>query len=144
MVPESDANPLCLSCRLNEIIPDLTDPKNPERWGKLEMAKRRCIYSVLRMRLPMNSDAVNGGFALQFRFLADTPGAAPVTTGHADGKITVNILEADEDERERRRLQLHEPYRTLVGHFRHELGHFYWECLIKWPAVGKVPRTIWR
>jgi hypothetical protein len=130
MVPENEPDPFCVSCRLNDFIPDLTDPKNLERWHKLEMAKRRCIYSLLRMHLPMKSDAAKGGLALQFNFLADTP-AKPVITGHADGKITVNILEADEDERERRRLQLHEPYRTLVGHFRHELGHFYWDCLIK-------------
>ncbi len=52
-------------------------------------------------------------------------------TGHADGVITLNVAEADEVEREHRRLRLHEPYRTLLGHFRHEVGHYYWERLIK-------------
>ena len=54
----------------------------------------------------------------------------PVKTGHENGVITVNIAEADEDEREHRRLAMHEPYRTLVGHLRHESGHFYWDRLI--------------
>jgi len=59
------------------------------------------------------------------------PGTAPVNTGHADGIITINIAEADDAERERRRRQLYEPYRTLLGHFRHESGHYYWDLLIK-------------
>ena len=54
-----------------------------------------------------------------------------VLTGHGDGIITVNIAEADDVERERRRVLLHEPYRTLLGHFRHEIGHYYWDLLIK-------------
>src|SRR5947209_12234404 len=65
---------------------------------------------------------------LAFRFLADLPGSdEPTTTGHQDGIITVNLAEADDAERERRRMALHEPYRTLVGHFRHESGHYYWD-----------------
>jgi hypothetical protein len=70
---------------------------------------------------------------LAYKFLADldTPGAAPVLTGHANGVITLNVAEADDVERERQRLQLHEPYRTLLGHFRHEVGHYYWDLLIK-------------
>jgi hypothetical protein len=72
---------------------------------------------------------------LTFDFLADpdpgTPGATPVRTGHLNGVITINIAEADDVEREKRRLQMHEPYRTLLGHFRHESGHYYWERLIQ-------------
>ena len=52
-------------------------------------------------------------------------------TGHDDGVITVNVAEADDVERERRRVQMHEPYRTLLGHFRHESGHYYWDRLIR-------------
>jgi hypothetical protein len=70
---------------------------------------------------------------LAFEFLADPPveGAGPVLTGHANGVITINVVEADDAERERRRLELHEPYRTLLGHFRHESGHYYWDRLIR-------------
>jgi hypothetical protein len=54
-----------------------------------------------------------------------------VLTGHADGVITVNVAEADDAEREKRRVSMHEPYRTLLGHFRHEIGHYYWDRLIR-------------
>ena len=52
-------------------------------------------------------------------------------TGHDDGLITINIAEADSAERERRRVELGEPYRTLLGHLRHEVGHYYWDLLVR-------------
>ncbi len=131
-VPEADPNPLCRSCRLTHIIPDLSQPGGREGWCRLETAKRRLIYAVLGLGLPVaskNEDANNG---LAFEFLADAPGEAAVAlTGHNEGVITLNTAEADDAEREKRRLQLGEPYRTLVGHFRHESGHYYWDRLIK-------------
>ncbi|WP_245475024.1 putative zinc-binding metallopeptidase [Bradyrhizobium sp. Leo121] len=54
----------------------------------------------------------------------------PVLTGHESGLITVNLAEADDVQREIRRVSFREPYRTLLGHFRHEIGHFYWNALI--------------
>lgn len=129
MVPENDANTFCVACRLNDIVPNLADPKNVERWTKLELAKRRCVYTFLKLGLPLEAPA-NGNYkSLRFRFLQDEENA-PVKTGHENGVITINIAEADEDEREHRRLDLHEPYRTLVGHIRHESGHYYWDRLI--------------
>jgi hypothetical protein len=127
MVPESDPGPFCIACRLNETIPDLSNAKNLPRWTNLELAKRRGIYTFLKLGLPLDSAA--GPPPLKFRFLEDKADA-PVQTGHEHGIITINIAEADDDEREHRRLQLHEPYRTLVGHLRHESGHFYWDRLI--------------
>jgi hypothetical protein len=124
MVPEVNASPFCVACRLNEVIPDLVDGKNLVRWQKLELAKRRCVYTFLKLGLPVESGSGNDQAALSFRFLQDRENS-PVKTGHENGVITVNIAEADEDEREHRRLTLHEPYRTLVGHLRHESGHFY-------------------
>ena len=59
------------------------------------------------------------------------PDAKKVITGHADGVITINVAEADDDEREKRRVQLGELYRTYLGHLRHEVGHFYWSRLIE-------------
>jgi hypothetical protein len=64
-----------------------------------------------------------------FEFLADQPGQ-PVLTGHAQGVITLNVAEADDAERVKRRVEMHEPYRTLLGHFRHESGHYYWDRLV--------------
>ncbi|HEY1076717.1 MAG TPA: putative zinc-binding metallopeptidase [Fontimonas sp.] len=126
----ADGVDLCLSCRLTAVIPDLQVTDNLSRWFRIEAAKRRVIAGLLGLSLPLDA---GGAAALRFEFKADqaTPGGIePVLTGHSQGVITVNIAEADDAERERRRVTMHEPYRTLVGHFRHELGHYYWDCLI--------------
>ena len=101
-----------------------------QAWYRLEVAKRRLVFTLLRLRLPIVSrdDDPEGGLAFEFK--ADEPNGAAVLTGHADGLITINIAEADDAERERRRTSLHEPFRTLAGHFRHESGHYYWDRLI--------------
>jgi hypothetical protein len=129
-IPADDPNELCQSCQLTTTIPDLTVPGHRDAWYKLEVAKRRLIYTLQSLKLPITSrkeDPVNG---LAFEFLGETP-QLNVLTGHASGLITLNIAEADDAERERRRLQMYEPYRTIVGHFRHEIGHYYWDVLIR-------------
>jgi hypothetical protein len=132
-VPADDPNPLCRSCRLTRVIPDLGKADNKAAWYKLETAKRRLVYSLLRLGCPLKSKAEDPGHGLAFDFLADpeTPGAPQVTTGHAAGLITLNVAEAYDAEREKRRIALHEPYRTVLGHFRHEVGHYYWERLVQ-------------
>jgi hypothetical protein len=138
-VPADDPNPLCLSCRLTRVIPDLGKRGNKEAWYKLEAAKRRLVYSLLRLGCPLKSKAEDAARGLAFEFLADpeTPGAPRVTTGHAGGLITLSVAEAHDAEREKRRVELHEPYRTLLGHFRHEVGHYYWERLVQGsPRIG--------
>jgi hypothetical protein len=130
LVPVEDPHPFCVACRLNEVIPDLEVPGNPERWRKLESAKRRIIYTLMRLGLSMNGAPEEKRPALRFRFLGN-PSFGPLPlTGHSQGAITVNIAEADDDERERRRVHLREPHRTLVGHLRHEIAHYYWDQLI--------------
>ncbi len=119
---------LCASCHLNQFIPDLKVAGNQERWLLLEKAKRRLVYTLLQLGLP--TESTGGRTALRFSFLGDVPNQTPVVTGHANGLITVNIAEADDAERERRRVNLNEPYRTLLGHFRHEVAHYYWDRLI--------------
>ncbi len=133
VVPEEDPNIYCQSCRLTRVIPNLSRPAHKEAWYKLEVAKRRLIYSLLVLGCPLESKLEQPESGLAFEFLADPEieGEPKVLTGHADGVITLNIAEADDLERERRRLGLHEPYRTLLGHFRHEVGHYYWDRLIK-------------
>ena len=129
LVSPGDSEPFCTSCRLNKVIPSLDDAANRERWFKLEQAKRRLVYTLLGLGLPTDGLPAEGRPSLRFQFLASTAGA-PVTTGHAEGLITLDIAEADDAERERRRVNLHEPYRTLLGHLRHEVGHYYWDRLI--------------
>ncbi|MEJ6024269.1 zinc-binding metallopeptidase family protein [Ramlibacter sp. PS4R-6] len=127
-VPQDDPNPLCVSCRQTRVLPDLSVAGNHERWYKVERAKRYLFYTLAKLGLAavMPKDGHDGPV---FEFLADTPGHR-VMTGHAGGVITLNIAEADDDERVKRRVQMHEPYRTLLGHLRHESGHFYWDRLI--------------
>ena len=137
MVAVNDPNQFCASCRLNKLIPNLSLPGNLDRWRKFETAKRRIIYTLLRLGLPMEEAPGENRPALRFNFIGDSDDGTPQLTGHANGLITINIAEADEVERERRRVNLHEPYRTLLGHLRHEVGHYYWDRLIagsKWLA----------
>src|SRR4029079_3063916 len=92
-----DGHPLCSSCRLTRVIPDLSELSNKEAWYRLEVAKRRLGYSLMALKLPLlnRDDDPQGGLA--FEFLADTPGSEqPVLTGHADGVITINIAEAND------------------------------------------------
>ncbi|MBJ3776875.1 zinc-binding metallopeptidase family protein [Acuticoccus mangrovi] len=135
LVPAGGPDTLCIACRHNHTIPDLSQPQNQERWRRLEAAKRRLFYSLLRWNLPLPMRQVDGDGGLAFDFLADTVNpdgsVTPVLTGHADGLITINIAEGDDAERERRRTDMGEPYRTLVGHFRHEIGHYYWDRLVR-------------
>lgn len=131
-VVANDAHALCASCRLTRVIPDLGRPGNKEAWYRLEVAKRRLVYSLLSLGLPLANKYDDSERGLAYEFLAESAAAmdAKVLTGHDDGVITINLAEADDAEREKRRLQLGEPYRTLLGHFRHEIGHYYWDRLI--------------
>ncbi len=130
-MPAGEAGDFCLSCRLTRVIPDLAQPGVKLAWYKLETAKRRLVYTLASAQLPIRSRDEDPAGGLAFDFLADPPeGGAPVLTGHAGGVITINIAEADDAEREKRRAAMHEPYRTLLGHVRHESGHYYWDRLI--------------
>ena len=127
---DDGAGDFCLACKLNGIVPNLNEPGNLVLWRKIESAKHRLIYDLLRLGLPVKSRAEDPAHGIVFQFLSEYPGAK-VLTGHDEGEITLNIAEADDAEREARRAQMHEPYRTLVGHFRHEIGHHYWDILLR-------------
>jgi hypothetical protein len=128
---EGNSRLVCMACRLNRMIPDLTDTENGVLWGRLEGAKRRLVSSLIALHLRVASrvdqDAERG---LAFDFLRSPPGGPRVLTGHDAGIITVNIEEADDAQRERTRAEMHEQYRTLLGHLRHEVGHYYWSRLV--------------
>ena len=135
LVPSADTSPMCRACRHNRIIPDLTVPGVPARWAMVEAAKRRLFHTLIGLRLPLEvQDQASAAQRLAFDFLydpaAENDGPAEVLTGHDEGVITLNLIEADDAERERARLAMGEPYRTLVGHFRHEVGHHYWSVLV--------------
>jgi hypothetical protein len=132
LVPADAAEEFCAACRHNRTIPDLSQPDNLRRWQKIEVAKHRLFYTLLKLRLPLatkNEDP--DGLAFDFIANQQTPqGHIPVMTGHASGLITLNLAEADDPERERQRSAMDEPYRTLLGHFRHEIAHYYWDRLV--------------
>jgi len=136
-VPQRDPNRLCPACRLTRILPDLSVPGNGQRWYRLEAAKRRLFYTLGKLGLLVTAPADGAADGPMFEFLADLPGQ-PVMTGHAQGVVTINVAEADDAERVRRRVEMHEPYRTLLGHLRHESGHYYWDRLIA--DGGRVER----
>lgn len=136
MVEKDSKEGLCLSCRLNNVIPNLCIPENREYWNRLEIAKRRLVYSLLRLGLPLRNkeDDPHGG--LEFSFLAEEKGlqlkeSKKILIGHEKGKITFNIAEANDVIREKMRLDMNERYRTLLGHFRHEIGHYYWFLFVE-------------
>jgi hypothetical protein len=130
-VPVKDDNAFCRGCRLNSIIPDLSRPGALQAWGRIEHAKKRLLYTLLELGLPVDSGhEKKGGLVFSFKE-NDEQTEPPVLTGHDDGHITLNIAEADNPGRERLREQLGETYRTLLGHFRHEIGHYYWDVLVR-------------
>jgi len=139
-----NAEPLdlfCNCCRFNRTIPDLSVTGNLQKWATLESAKRRLFYDLDQLRLPYGDASESITPPLAFDFKGDVLPSnnrwhslnpqEKVYTGHDNGTITINIIEADAVEREKARVSLGEPQRTLLGHFRHEIGHYYWDVLVK-------------
>jgi hypothetical protein len=117
-----DGQTLCKSCRLDRVIPDLSNAADAECYRRISIAKRRLVSMLLALGLPVDS--------LVFDFLRSPAEGPPVMTSHDNGIITLNIEEAEDDTRERIRNEMGEPYRTLLGHLRHEVGHYYWDRLV--------------
>ncbi len=130
MVDTADWYHFCAACRLNRVIPDLAYTENAARWRRIESAKRRLVAQLLELGLPVRSKTEAPAHGLAFDFLSTLPGQARIVTGHSAGLITLNIEEADDVVREQIRTAMNEPYRTLLGHFRHETGHYYWDQLV--------------
>lgn len=123
MLEEHDPGPLCRSCRLTRTRPADSDSVGLLAFAKAETAKRRLLFQLLDLGLPIEADG------LGFDLLSGRHG--PVVTGHADGVVTIDLAESDDAQREERRVEMGEPYRTMLGHFRHEIGHYYWPVLIE-------------
>jgi hypothetical protein len=145
LIHESDKNSQCCACRLTRTVPNLNNENNWRRWEKLEATKRRAFYMLLRLNLPIpdrvffqsqfqshySQSQIQTEPPLLFDFLEDQRTNSEIAidfvyTGHANGVITINVAEADDSYRAATKELMNEPYRTLLGHFRHELGHFYW------------------
>lgn len=136
LIPAESPAELCLSCGLDEVIPNLGVPGNIELWTKVEQAKRRLLYTLLTLGLSVTAGAGRPG--LRFRFLEDQRrnpdvGEDFVLTGHLEGIVTVNLAEADDAVRNELREAFQERYRTVLGHLRHEAGHYYFKSLTSEP-----------
>ena len=114
---------LCRSCELTRTRPNDGDAAGLAEFAAAEAAKRRVVFQLLDLGLPDVTPE-----RLHFDLLSST--AQPVTTGHADGVITVDLAESDDAKREERRQDLSEPYRTMLGHLRHELGHYFQPIIV--------------
>lgn len=128
-VASCDKDDFCVSCRLNKTILNISQPENRQRWATLEASKRRLLYSALMLGLPILNKQYDPQGGLEFEFLSDD-GTTKVLTGHDNGLITINSKEADDVAREQERTFFQESYRTLLGTFRHESGHYYWSRLV--------------
>jgi hypothetical protein len=140
---DAGSGPLCPACKLNRTIPDLTQPDNLRRWQRIEVAKHRLVYSLLRLGLPIVSKTEQPETGIAFDFLAPPTGEdgqGKILTGYDKGEITLNVAEADDAIRAEIREKMHEPYRTLLGHFRHEIAHYYWERLVDGKPVHDLFR----
>jgi len=132
LIAADSGSEFCTACSLNAVIPALDAGRNRVLWARLESAKRRLVYTLLTLGLPLQYPDMN---SLAFRFLQDkrsNPNVSEsyVFTGHMGGTITVNVAEADDSVRHAVREDMQERYRTLLGHFRHESAHFYFESLV--------------
>lgn len=124
----NDPNELCHACQLNGKIPDLSDSSNVDKWRELENAKHRLIYQLQKIGLDLPSKAYDdNGLSFDFVSKNDDPN---IMTGHANGVITILLTEADPAQREQMRVDMSEPYRALIGHLRHEVGHYFWDRLV--------------
>jgi hypothetical protein len=130
LIPAHESGQFCVACRHNRTIPNLSDAENLRRWRLIEAAKHRLFYTLLKLRLPLDAGQHAGALTFDFLDPGAEPAGPPVMTGHDNGVITLNVAEADDAERERQRGKMGEIYRTLLGHFRHEIAHYYWDRLI--------------
>lgn len=125
---------LCRCCQLTRTWPDLTVEQNRDWVARIATAQRRLLSILIALGLPARPAGADPVLGLGFDLLRQPEGGPAVVTGHADGVITLDVAEADDAERERRRSNLDEPYRTLLGHLRHEVGHYYWQRLVEGSA----------
>jgi hypothetical protein len=112
--------PLCRSCATTRTVQPADDAAAVAAWADAERAKRQLVFQAEELGLDLS--------AVTFDLESGRHG--PVTTGHADGVITIDVEEADDVRRTEVKDEMGEPYRTVLGHFRHEIGHHLWQQLV--------------
>ena len=117
--PEDGA--LCRACTMTALAPDSSVVDATANWARTEVAKRWVLDNLAHWHWFTPDDP---GVRPVFHMLAEGP--TPVSMGHADGVVTISVAEADEVLRTARRAALDEPFRTMIGHMRHEIAHMIW------------------
>ncbi len=128
LVPVNYPRLRCTSCALTTERPNDSDTVGLAEFAEAEAAKRRLIVELHELKLPIIGRDQDPDFGLAFRLLSSAH--ENVMTGHEDGVITIDLAEGDDVHREQLRVEMEEPYRTLLGHFRHEIGHYYFYRLV--------------
>ncbi|MCB0994341.1 MAG: putative zinc-binding peptidase, partial [Acidimicrobiales bacterium] len=128
LVPAGDPEVLCRSCRLTTVRPSDDDPGGLQAFAEAETAKRRLLHQLFSLGLEIVDRREDPTGGLAFEMLSSRNQS--VITGHEDGVITLDLSESDDVHREFVRQQLGEAYRTVLGHLRHEIGHYYWPILV--------------
>lgn len=137
LVPVNNPRLLCTSCALTIERPNDADTVGMAEFARAEAAKRRLIAELHELKLPIVGRDKDPDYGLAFRLLSSAH--EKVMTGHENGVITIDLAEGDDAHREQLRVEMDEPYRTLLGHFRHEIGHYYYYRLIA-PFADYVTR----
>jgi hypothetical protein len=128
LVPINHPGGLCSSCALTIERPNDADTAGLVEFARAEAAKRRLIVELHELKLPIIGRYQDPDYGLAFRLLSSAH--ETVMTGHENGVITIDLAEGDDLHREQLRVEMDEPYRTLLGHFRHEIGHYYYYRLV--------------
>lgn len=135
LIDLNDTDDFCIACRHNRLIPSTQTPEGVGRWGRISQAQRHLFYSILRWNLPHSDRKQDPDGGLVFDFLEDDVfpdgTVVPAMSGHDEGLIAIRAAEADDATREQARESMHELYRTLLGHLRHQIGHFIWNKLVR-------------
>ena len=129
MVAADDAGEMCSSCRLTSVRPNDAEKEWLPAFADAESAKRRLIHQLNRLGLPVIDRSIDSAGGVAFELLSSR--GNNVITGHDGGIITLDLSESDNAHREFVRQQLGEPYRTVLGHLRHEIGHYYWTTIVE-------------
>jgi hypothetical protein len=140
-------HPLCQACQFNRTVPNQSRPGNQQRWLVLERAKKRLIYTLAQLNLPLIDGWTDPQRGLLLDFVEDARSSDQfpetfVTTGYLGGVITINALEADDVARTAAADEMRESYRTVLGHLRHESGHYYWSLLDADPELLESFRAL--
>jgi hypothetical protein len=130
----------CFACDLTRTRPADDDAEGLAQLPVAESAKRRLVVELDARGLPITTRDEDPEHGLCFDMLSSV--AEDVVIGHDDGVITIDLAEGDDAHRAKVQAELAEPYRTMLGHLRHEVGHYYEMVLVRGDALLEACREL--